>query len=49
VTLRDQLEAMIEREIRHKAEGRGGHLIFKMNALEDPRFIRALYAASQAE
>ena len=48
VTMREQLEALIEREVRHKAEGRGGHLIFKMNALEDPRFIRAFYAASQA-
>lgn len=48
VTLREQLEAMVEREIQHKAQGRGGHLIFKMNALEDPAMIRMLYGASQA-
>ena len=48
VTLREQFEVMIEREIRHKLDGRGGHLIFKMNALEDPHMIQALYAASQA-
>jgi polyphosphate kinase len=48
VTLREQFEAMIDREIRHKQAGRGGRLIFKVNALEDPEIIRGLYAASQA-
>jgi polyphosphate kinase len=48
VSLREQLEAMIQREIRHKIAGRGGRLIFKMNALEDVEMIRELYAASQA-
>jgi polyphosphate kinase len=48
VTLREQFEAMIFREIRHKQAGRGGRLILKVNALEDPEIIRALYAASQA-
>jgi polyphosphate kinase len=45
VTLRQGIEALIRREIAHGAEG---HLIFKMNALEDPEMIELLYRASQA-
>jgi len=48
VSLRSGLEALIHREIglaRHKKKG---HLIFKMNALEDPEMIKLLYQASQA-
>ena len=37
----------IEREIKHAQEGRGGHLIFKVNALVDYDCIDALYRASQ--
>ena len=48
VNLRSRLEAMIEREIGHQEQGRGGHLIFKTNALVDPGMIRLLYRASQA-
>jgi polyphosphate kinase len=48
ISLRRQLMAMIEREIEHQQEGRGGRLIFKMNALVDPQIIRLLYRASQA-
>jgi polyphosphate kinase len=48
VNLRERLEEFIEREIQHAKEGRRAHLIFKMNALVDPRMIRALYRASQA-
>jgi polyphosphate kinase len=48
VNLRQRFEAMIEREIEHQKKGRGGRLVFKMNALEDPPMIRALYRASQA-
>jgi len=48
VNLRPRFEALIEREIDHQKKGRGGRLIFKMNALEDPPFIRLLYKASQA-
>jgi len=48
VNLRARFEAMIDREIEHKKAGRGGHLIFKMNALTDPPMVRALYRASQA-
>src|SRR5260370_26664094 len=33
--------AMIEREIQHQKPGRKGHLIFKTNALVDPKFIQA--------
>ena len=48
LNLRKRLEQMIEREIeRHRAHG-DGHLIFKMNALEDQPMIEALYRASQA-
>ena len=38
----------IEREIELHQEHGDGHLIFKMNALVDPRVIHALYRASQA-
>jgi polyphosphate kinase len=47
VTMRERLEALIEREIDHQQAGRQGRLIFKMNALVDDRLIRALYRASQ--
>ena len=45
VTLRHKVEELIRREM---ALGHGGHLIFKMNALEDTGMIRLLYEASQA-
>ncbi len=48
VNLREQIEALIKREIKqHESNGRG-HLVFKMNALVDPGIIRLLYKASQA-
>jgi polyphosphate kinase len=47
-TMRQRVEALIEREIEHAQAGRGGRMIFKMNALVDERLIRALYRASQA-
>lgn len=46
--MRERVEDLIEREIAHQAAGRGGRLIFKMNALVDDRLIRKLYQASQA-
>ena len=48
VNLRSRMEALIEREIEHQRKNNCGHLIFKMNALVDPRMIRKLYLASQA-
>ena len=48
VNLRDQLEQLIRREIEHQKNGKRGHLIFKMNALQDRRIIKLLYEASQA-
>jgi len=48
VSLRRGLEALIVREIEVARKVGTGHLIFKMNALEDPEMIRLLYRASQA-
>jgi polyphosphate kinase len=47
-TMRERVEALIDREIEHARSGRGGRMIFKMNSLVDDRLIRALYRASQA-
>jgi polyphosphate kinase len=38
----------IEREARHARAGKPARVIAKMNALNEPQVIRALYAASQA-
>jgi len=47
-SIRSGLERLVRGEIeRHKRHG-DGHLIFKMNALEDAGMIRLLYEASQA-
>jgi polyphosphate kinase len=48
VNLRRRLEELIGREIELQKSGERGHLIFKMNALEDPPMIKLLYEASQA-
>ena len=48
ISLRGRMEELILREIDHQANGRGGHLIFKMNALVDKKMIQLLYKASQA-
>jgi polyphosphate kinase len=48
VNLRQRLEKLILGEIALHEKGERGHLIFKMNALEDPQMIRLLYRASQA-
>ena len=48
VNLRQRLEELILREIALQKQGERGHLIFKMNALEDPQMIKLLYLASQA-
>ena len=44
----DRLVELINREIEHVRDGREGRLIAKMNSLEEPGVIRALYRASQA-
>ena len=46
--LRQALVARIDREIAHVEAGRKGRMIMKMNGLDDPKLIRALYAASAA-
>jgi polyphosphate kinase len=48
VNMRKRLVELIQREMEHQKSGRGGHLIFKVNSLEDPSMIRLLYRASQA-
>jgi polyphosphate kinase len=48
VSLRQGLENLIQREIELARRRKKGHLIFKMNALEDPEMIKLLYRASQA-
>ncbi|HLY59843.1 MAG TPA: hypothetical protein VKV95_03665 [Terriglobia bacterium] len=48
IYMRKRMAEMIQREIAHQERGETGHLIFKMNALEDPEMIRLLYRASQA-
>jgi polyphosphate kinase len=48
VDLFERTKALIEREIAHQQAGRGGHIIFKMNALAHQGIIKLLYQASQA-
>jgi polyphosphate kinase len=48
INLRERIEELIRREIEHSRSSGNGHLIFKMNALEDPEMVRLLYEASQA-
>lgn len=42
-----QLEKMIDHEIALAGKGKGGRIILKMNALQDPAMIDRLYEASQ--
>ncbi len=46
--LRERLVAMIESETERAKRGDAAELMLKMNALEDPVMIEALYAASKA-
>jgi len=46
--LRDELLARIAREVEAHRRGGKGRIAFKVNALVDPRVIRALYRASRA-
>lgn len=43
-----RLRQLINAEKRLAAEGKGGHIILKMNALQDPAMIKELYKASMA-
>ena len=47
-TLHSGILKRIEREARLAARGKPGRIIAKMNALNEPQVVRALYAASQA-
>jgi polyphosphate kinase len=47
-TLHAGVLAKIEREALHAREGKPARIIAKMNALNEPRVVRALYTASQA-
>lgn len=47
-TMKDRFIALIEREAAHARAGRPARIIAKMNALQSPAMIDALYAASQA-
>ncbi len=47
-SMRTGLERLIRAEIERHREHGDGHLIFKMNALEDAGMIRLLYEASRA-
>lgn len=48
INLRTGLENLVRREIEHAQAGQKAHLIFKVNAIVDTRFIALLYEASQA-
>lgn len=47
-TLHDQVIKEIETETEHANAGKRARIIFKVNALVEPKIILALYAASQA-
>lgn len=48
LTLRDRLEAAIDREIEHALLGKPAEILLKLNSLEDRAMIRKLYDASNA-
>jgi polyphosphate kinase len=48
VNMREQMTALIDREIAHQKAGRPAHIIAKVNRLADTSFISKLYEASQA-
>ena len=48
INMRSRLDQLILRETELARAGENGHLILKMNALEDPAIIQQLYQASQA-
>ncbi len=48
VNMRQRFIQMIKREIQHAKDGRAGHIIAKMNSLDDAQIVKQLYRASQA-
>jgi polyphosphate kinase len=48
INMRQRFLELIAREVEHARAGRGGHIIAKMNSLEDREIVEALYAASAA-
>lgn len=48
VSMRSRLLELVRREIEHQRAGRGGRIVAKMNAIEDPALVDALYEASAA-
>lgn len=48
INLREQMMALIHREVEHQRHGGQGRIIAKMNSLIDSKIIVALYQASQA-
>ncbi|BDG05861.1 polyphosphate kinase 1 [Anaeromyxobacter oryzae] len=48
IDLREKLLALIEREIDHARAGRGGRLVFKVNALVEREMIAVLVRAARA-
>jgi polyphosphate kinase len=47
VNLRQRLETLIRREMKHVQNGREGYIIIKANHIVDPQIIQLLYEASQ--
>ncbi|HEX2644967.1 MAG TPA: polyphosphate kinase 1, partial [Thermoanaerobaculia bacterium] len=48
INMRQRFLELIAREVENQKEGRGGHIIAKMNSLEDRQICDALYEASAA-
>lgn len=48
IDMRSTFLRMIEREMAHVKAGREGHIVFKINNLEDSEIIQSLYDASRA-
>ena len=48
VNMRRRVLELIRREIDHRRAGAGGRIVAKMNSLEDPEIVTALYDASAA-
>jgi polyphosphate kinase len=46
INMRQRFLDLIQREVDHQMAGRDGHIVAKMNALEDKAIAEALYAAS---